>query len=131
MPDGRKTCSITTVAMGFTGVCCLVAFEIPEAAGCNVILVNARDANGRMTDVTDVLWLQKLHAFAFFGQASAPVRSYLKQWGRVTEYRAGHIQHMKKALMHMNVQLHHAVAEITGVSGFSIVRAIVGYEGNP
>ncbi|MDF9347851.1 hypothetical protein OH693_23610 [Escherichia coli] len=35
----------------------------------------------------------------------------------MTEYRAAHIQHMQKALMQMNVQLHHAVSDITGVTG--------------
>ncbi|EAR4274220.1 IS110 family transposase, partial [Salmonella enterica] len=51
-----KTCHITTIAMESTGVYWLPAFEIPEAAGFNVILVNARDAKnvpGRKTDVND------------------------------------------------------------------------------
>ena len=32
---------------------------------------------------------------------------------------------MQKALMQMNVQLHHAVADITGATGMRIIRAIV------
>ncbi|HHT2664605.1 TPA: IS110 family transposase [Citrobacter freundii] len=47
-----------------TGVYWFPAFEILEAAGFNVILVNARDAKnvpGRKTDVNDAQWLQKLH----------------------------------------------------------------------
>lgn len=46
---------------------------------------------------------------------------YLRQRERLTEYRAAHIQHMQKALMQMNVQLHHAVSDISGVTGLSIV----------
>jgi hypothetical protein len=38
---------------------------------------------------------------------------------------------MQKALMQMNVQLHHAVSDITGVTGLSIVRAIVSGERDP
>ncbi|EGW1917262.1 IS110 family transposase, partial [Salmonella enterica] len=56
MSDWLKTCHITTIAMESTGVYWLPAFEIPEAAGFNVILVNARDAKnvpGRKTDVND------------------------------------------------------------------------------
>jgi len=33
---------------------------------------------------------------------------------------------MQKALMQMNVQLHHVVTDITGVTGMRIIRAIVG-----
>jgi hypothetical protein len=43
----------------------------------------------------------------------------------MVEYAASHIQHMQKALMQMNVQLHHAVTDITGVTGMRIIRAIV------
>ncbi|MBL5841306.1 transposase [Enterobacter asburiae] len=56
MSDWLKTCHITTIAMESTGVYWLPAFEILEAAGFNVILVNARDAKnvpGRKTDVND------------------------------------------------------------------------------
>jgi hypothetical protein len=38
---------------------------------------------------------------------------------------------MQKALMQMNVQLHHAVSDITGVTGLSIVRAIISGERDP
>jgi hypothetical protein len=43
----------------------------------------------------------------------------------LVEYAASHIQHMQKALMQMNVQLHHVVTDITGVTGMRIIRAIV------
>jgi hypothetical protein len=35
---------------------------------------------------------------------------------------------MQKALMEMNVQLHHVVSDITGVTGMKIIRAIVAGE---
>jgi transposase len=41
---------------------------------------------------------------------------------------ATYIQHMQKALTQMNVQLHHVVSDITGVTGMRIVRAIVAGE---
>jgi transposase len=47
------------------------------------------------------------------------------------EYAAAHIQHMQKALMEMNLQLHHVVSDITGATGMRIIRAIVGGERNP
>ena len=38
------------------------------------------------------------------------------------EYAAAHIQHMQKALMEMNLQLHHVVSDITGGPGADIER---------
>lgn len=140
MSDWLKTCHITTIAMESTGVYWLPAFEILEAAGFNVILVNARDAKnvpGCKTDVNDAQWLQKLHSFGLLRASFRPehdisvLRSYLRQRERLTEYRAVHIQHMQNALMQMNVQLHHAVSDITGVTGLSIVRVIISGERDP
>jgi transposase len=44
---------------------------------------------------------------------------------------ASHIQHMQKALMQMNVQVHHVVSDIMGVTGLRILRAIVAGERDP
>src|SRR5205085_6386794 len=59
------------------------------------------------------------------------LRAYLGQRERLVEYAAAHIQHMQKALMEMNLQLHHVVSDITGATGMRIVRAIVAGERNP
>ena len=44
---------------------------------------------------------------------------------------AEHTMHMQKALSQMNVQLHHVLAEITGVSGLAILDAILSGERDP
>ncbi len=54
----------------------------------------------------------------------ATLRAYLRQRERLIEYAASHIQHMQKALMEMNVQLHHVVSDITGVTEMRIIKAI-------
>ena len=99
-----------------------------------MLLVNARDSKhvpGRKTDVNDAQWLQQLHQFGLLRgsfrprQAVVALRAYLRQRERLLEYAAAHIQHMQKALTEMNVQLHHVVSDITGVTGMRIVRAIV------
>src|SRR5450759_4003105 len=61
----------------------------------------------------------------------ATLRAYLRQRERLVEYAAAHIQHMQKALMEMNLQLHHVVSDITGATGMRIIRAIVAGERNP
>ena len=53
----------------------------------------------------------------------ATLRAYLRQRERLVEYAAAHIQHMQKALMEMNLQLHHVVSDITGATGMRIIRA--------
>ena len=110
------------------------------SAGFEVVLVNARDAKhvpGRKTDVSDAQWLQRLHEYgllrgSFRPQAEiAGLRAYLRQRERLLDYAAAHIQHMQKALTQMNLQLHHVVSDITGVTGMRIIRAIVGCERRP
>ncbi|QXX76106.1 hypothetical protein MHY1_02941 [Methylovirgula sp. HY1] len=51
--------------------------------------------------------------------------------GMLLQYAVAHIQHMQKALMEMNLQLHHVVSDITGATGMRIIRAIVAGERNP
>ena len=135
-----KQAQVTTVAMESTGIYWLPVFEMLEADGFEVVLVNARDAKGvpgRKTDVNDAQWLQKLHSYGLLRASFRPrhdivtLRAYLRQRERLLEYAAAHIQHMQKALMQMNVQLHHVVEDITGVTGMKIIRGIVAGERDP
>lgn len=133
-------CGVTSVAMESTGVYWIPAFEILEQSGFEVILVNARYAKnvpGRKTDVSDAAWLRQLHAYGLLRGSFRPtteiatLRAYLRQRERLIEYAAAHIQHMQKALMEMNLQLHHVVSDITGATGMRIIRAIVAGERDP
>jgi transposase len=128
---------ITTVAMESTGIYWVPVFEILEGRGLEVVLVNARDAKnvpGRKTDVNDAQWIQQLHTYGLLrasfrpGSAIVALRAYLRHRERMLEYAASHVQHMQKALMQMNLQLHHVVSDITGVTGMRILRAIVAGE---
>jgi transposase len=135
-----KSCGVTSVAMESTGVYWIPAFEILEQHGLEVILVNARYAKnvpGRKTDVSDAGWLRQLHSYGLLRGSFRPeaeiatLRAYLRQRERLVEYAAAHIQHMQKALMEMNLQLHHVVSDITGATGMRIIRAIVAGERDP
>jgi transposase len=140
LADWFKGCGVTSVAMESTGVYWIPAYEILEQRGFDVILVNARYAKnvpGRKTDVSDAAWLRQLHSYGLLRGSFRPdaeiatLRAYLRQRERLVEYAAAHIQHMQKALMEMNVQLHHVVSDITGATGMRIIRAIVAGERNP
>jgi transposase len=134
LADWLHAVGITSVAMESTGVYWIPVFEILESRGFEVVLVNARDAKqvpGRKTDVNDAQWLQQLHQHGLLRGSFRPreavvrLRAYLRHRERLVEYAAAHIQHMQKALMQMNVQLHHVVTDVTGVTGMRIIRAIV------
>ena len=140
LADWLHEVGITTVAMESTGVYWIPVFEILEQSGFEVSLVNARHVKnvpGRKTDVNDAQWLQQLHSYGLLRASFRPrdaivgLRAYLRHRERLVDYAASHIQHMQKALMQMNVQLHHVVTHITGVTGMKIIRAIVGGNQDP
>jgi transposase len=131
---------VETVVMESTSVYWIPIFELLDARGFTVFLVNARDAKhvpGRKTDVSDAQWLQRLHSYGLLRASFRPkgqiaeLRAYVRQRERLLEYAASHIQHMQKALTEMNLQLHHVVADITGATGLRIIRAILADEHDP
>ena len=140
LADWFERCGVRTVAMESTGVYWIPAYELLEQRGFEVVLVNARDAKhvpGRKTDVSDAQWLRRLHEYGLLRASFRPkgelaaLRAYLRQRERLLDYSASHIQHMQKALMQMNVQLHHVVTDVTGETGMRIIRAVVAGERDP
>jgi transposase len=140
LADWFESCQIKTVVMESTGVYWIPIYEILEQRGFEVLLVNARDAKhvpGRKTDVSDAQWLQRLHEYGLLRDSFRPqgeiatLRAYLRQRNRLLDYAASHIQHMQKALTQMNLQLHHVVSDVTGVTGMTIIRAFVAGERDP
>src|SRR5450432_4780947 len=138
--DWFTECGVETVVMESTSVYWIPIFELLDARGFTVFLVNARDAKhvpGRKTDVSDAEWLQRLHEYGLLRASFRPqaeiagLRSYLRQRERLLDYAAAHIQHMQKALTQMNLQLHHVVSDITGATGMAIIRAIIAGERDP
>jgi transposase len=73
--------------------------------------------------VNDPQRLQQLHEYGLLRGSFHPpsniaaLRTYLRQRERLLDYAAAHIQHMQKALMLMNLQLHHVVSDRTGKNG--------------
>ena len=49
----------------------------------------------------------------------------------LVRYASQHIQHLQKALMQMNVQLHHVIDDITGLTGMRVIEAILAGERDP
>jgi transposase len=140
MADWLKRCGITHVAMESTGVYWVPVATVLEAAGFQVSMVDAREAHrlsARKTDVHDCQWIRQLYACGLLRGAFRPatdllpLRSYWRQRQELVGMCATSIHHMHKALELMNLQLHKKVADIAGVTGMKIVRAIVAGKTDP
>ena len=140
LADWLQHCRIDAVAMESTGVYWIPLFQILEARGLRVCLVNAqhvRHVPGRKSDVLDCQWLQYLHSVGLLKASFRPeqdvcaIRSLLRHRETLVQIACMHIQHMHKALDQMNLQIHHVISDITGVTGLAIVDAIVSGKRNP
>jgi transposase len=140
LADWLTACNIDTVVMESTGVFWIPVFELLEQRGFAVLLADARkvkNVSGRKSDVLDCQWLQQLHTYGLLQGAFRPtdeivvLRSYLRQRAMLIRGASTHIQHMQKALQQMNLLLQHVVADITGLTGMRIIRAILAGERNP
>jgi transposase len=131
---------VKSVAMESTYLYWIPVYEVLEAAGLEVVLVNARmlhNVPGRKTDVQDCQWLQRLHSCGLLRGSFRPrdaicrLRALQRQRANLVQERSRFIQWMQKALDQMNVRVHRAVSDLTGHTGMAIVRAIVDGERDP
>jgi transposase len=140
LADWLRTCEVDTVAMESTGVYWIPLYELLEARGFTVYLVNARhvkNVSGRKSDVLDCQWLQQLMSYGLLSGAFRPkdeicaLRALTRQREMLVKYQAQHIHHLQKALAQMNVQLANVISDITGLTGMKIIRAIIAGERDP
>jgi transposase len=138
--DWLKSCRIRSIAMESTGVYWIPLFQVLETRGFEVCLVNARHVKnvpGRKTDVQDCQWLQYLHSVGLLRGSFRPpdeicvVRTLLRHRDTLIQMASSHVQRMQKSLNQMNLQLHHVISDITGVTGLAILDAILAGERDP
>ena len=140
LADWLEACRIETVAMESTGVFWIPLFQILEGRGLEVCLVNARyyqNVPGRRTDVSDCQWLQYLHAVGLLRPSFRPadqvcvLRTLVRHRDTLIHSASTHVLRMQKALDQMNLQIHHVISDITGVTGLRIIDAILAGERDP
>jgi transposase len=140
LADWLQQCRVDTVAMESTSVYWIPLFQILEARGIEVHLVNAQHVHhvpGRKSDVVDCQWLQYLHSVGLLKASFRPeqtvceIRSLMRHCESLIQMAGVHVQHMHKALDQMNLQIHHVISDITGVTGLAIVDAIIGGQTDP
>ena len=80
LADWLAQCGVTSIAMESTGIYWIPQFELLEARGFEVYLVEprqARHAPGRpKSDVLDCQWLQRLHSYGLLTPSFRPA----EQW---------------------------------------------------
>jgi transposase len=126
---------ITTVARESTGIYWVPLYELLDAHGLEVLLVDPRytkQLKGRpKTDRLDCQWIYRLHSVGLLAAAFRPddktcqLRSFLRQRANLVRYASQHVQHMQKALEQMNLKLTEIISAITGVTGRAIIQAIL------
>jgi len=140
LADWLHKCNIRSVAMESTGVYWIPLYQILETQGFEVFLVNAhhvKNVPGRKSDVSDCQWIQYLHSVGLLKASFRPpdeicvLRSLWRHREGLVQMAAEHVQLMQKALSQMNLQLHHVLSDIVGVSGAAILDAILAGERDP
>lgn len=119
--------NINTVAMEATGVYWIILYDILEARGIDVWLVDGRSTKqvpGRKTDVKDCQWIQQLHSHGLLSKCFVAedliqeLRSYQRLREDHIRSSAMHINHMQKALTTMNIRLKEVLSQVHRASGF-------------
>jgi transposase len=126
---------VTTVALESTGIYWAPLYELLQAEGFEVFLVDpsySQQLRGRpKTDRRDCQWIYRLHSVGLLAAAFRPdertcqLRAYLRQRGNLIRSASRHVLHMQKALEQMNLKLTEVLSDITGKTGRAILRAIL------
>ena len=137
LADWLQSCGVKTVAMQSTGVYWIPLYDILEARGFEVYLVNVRHTKnlpGRKSDVQESPWWLKLHTYGLLNNSFQPptairaLRTYWRQRAEHVHGAATCMQRMQKALTQMNLQLANVISDISGLTGQAILRAITAGE---
>src|SRR5579863_8237747 len=115
LADWLEQCGIHSVAMESTSVYWIPIYQILEARGLEVYLVNAqhvKNVPGRKTDVSDCQWLQYLHSVGLLRASFRPpgficaIRSLWRHRSSLIQMATEHVLHMPKALDQTNLEIH-------------------------
>jgi transposase len=140
LADWLNSLGVQIVALEATGVYWIPLFEVLDAAGLDVQLVNSRatrQVSGRKSDVLDCQWIWQLMSHGLLRGAYRPadavcsLRSFVRQRATKVAEQSRCIAHMQKALTQMNVQLDNVVSDLMGQTGSAILRSIVAGERDP
>ena len=126
-------CRVTHVAMESTGVYWKPLYNLLEATGLTVFVVNAahmKAVPGRKTDVQDAVWICDLMRHGLLKPSFIPprpqreLRELVRYRISLIRERADEANRIQKVLEGGNIKLGSVVSEILGKSGRAILTAI-------
>ena len=140
LADWLVACRVTSVAMEATGVYWIPVYDILEARGIEVLLVNARHVKhvpGRKSDVEDCEWLRELHSVGLLRGSFRPagpilaLRALVRHRDVLVHTAGDYVRRMQKSLVEMNLHLPLVVSDIVGLTGLKILRDLVAGQHDP
>lgn len=124
--------AVTHVAMEATGVYWKPVWHILEES-FSLVLANAahvKNVPGRKTDVGDATWIADLLAHGLVRSSFVPptpiqdMRTLMRTRKQLVRERAQHVQRLQKTLEDANVKFASVVSDVTGTSGWAILKAL-------
>jgi transposase len=139
LADWLASYGVTKVAMESTGVYWKPVYNLLEPH-FEVMLVNAQHIKkvpGRKTDVTDSQWIAQLLQYGLLHPSFIPpllirqLRDLTRQRTQLVRHRATACNRIQKVLEDANIKLASVAADILGVSGRTMLKALIDQIGDP
>jgi transposase len=140
LADWLASQGVDQVVMEATGQYWKPVWYVLEERGFELLLVNARHVKilpGRKTDVADAAWLAELLEHGLLRGSFVPPRA-IRQLRDLTRYRkrliqahTAECQRVQKTLEDAGIKLDSVAADVLGVSGRAMLRALVAGERDP
>jgi transposase len=133
-------CGCTHAVMEATGVYWKPVWHVLSGGELVLILANAahvKNVPGRKTDVADAVWLAELLAHGLVRASFVPdaptqaMRALLRTRKQLVREQAGHVQRLQKTLEDANLKLASVLADVMGLSGRTILEALIAGETDP
>ena len=130
----------TAVAMESTGVYWKPIYNILEATGMEVLVVNAqhiKNVPGRKTDVKDSEWIANLLRHGLLRGSYIPdrdqreLRELVRYRTKMIQERSREVNRIQKVLEGANIKLGDVASDVMGKSGQEILKAIVSGNSSP
>jgi transposase len=139
MATELKEARVTQVSMEATGVYWTSLYELLEANGMQVTLINARhykNVAAQKTDVKDCQWIHQLHAHGLLRSSHIAeecyrrLRTYIQERDGYRVCKSDTLNRIHKVLTQMNIKWQHVISDIEGVEGMKVLRRIAAGERN-
>jgi transposase len=140
MTDWLISNNCKAVAMESTGVYWKPIYNILEATGMEILVVNAqhiKNVPGRKTDVKDSEWIADLLQHGLLRGSYVPdrdqreLRELVRYRTKLTQERSREVNRIQKVLEGANIKLGDVASDVMGKSGQDILRAIISGNQNP